>query len=158
MHHPHLTDQLWLVVSRLGKGRQPWYLLTNQPLDTTDTAWRVGLVYVRRWQVEMCYRSCKTDRAMESPRLWFWENGLKLRLMASLVYAFLLSLLTPPLALLVQEILRNWCHRTGKRYSHLAAPLSRLRSALSSLWLTDSPSLSCPAPLQIRDDSCPRLH
>lgn len=148
VHHPHLTDQLWLVVSRLGKGRQPWYLLTNQPLDTTDTAWRVGLVYVRRWQVEMCYRSCKTDRAMESPRLWFWENGLKLRLMASLVYAFLLSLLTPPLALLVQEILRNWCHRTGKRYSHLGGAAHPI-TLCSEFPLADRfpfPLLSCTTP------------
>ena len=53
--HAHmLDDQLWLVVSRPGQGRKPWYLLTNEPLDTTDDAWRVVLAYVRRWQVEMC--------------------------------------------------------------------------------------------------------
>ena len=45
------------------------------------------MAYARRWQVEMCYRACKTDLAMESPRLWFWENRLKLLLMASLVSA-----------------------------------------------------------------------
>ena len=32
---------------------------------------------------------------MESPRLWFWENRLKLLLMVSLLYSFLLSLLDP---------------------------------------------------------------
>ena len=130
-----------------GQGSQALVpLLTNEPLDTTDDAWRVVLAYVRRWQVEMCYRSCKTDLAMESPRLWFWENRLKLLLMASLVYAFLLSLLTPPLAPLVQEILRHWCHRTGKRHRQATIPLSRLRSALSSLWLTHPPSLSYLTP------------
>ena len=139
VHHPQMDDDLWLVVSRPGKGRKPWYLLTNEPLDTTDDAWRVVLAYVRRWQVEMCYRSCKTDLAMESPRLWFWENRLKLLLMASLVYAFLLSLLTPPLAPLIQEILRHWCHRTGKRHRQAAIPLSRLRSALSSPLANPSP-------------------
>ena len=46
----------------------------------------------------MCYRSRKTDLAMEGPRLGFWQNRLKLLLMASLVYTFLLSLLTPALA------------------------------------------------------------
>ena len=146
VRHPQIDGDLWLVVSRPGKGRKPWYLLTNEPLDTTDDAWRVVLAYVRRWQVEMCYRSCKTDLAMESPRLWFWENRLKLLLMASLVYAFLLSLLTPPLAPLVREILRHWCHRTGKRHRRVAIPLSRLRSALSSLWLTHPPSLSYLTP------------
>ena len=79
-------------------------------------AWRVVLAYARRWQVEMCYWACKTDLAMESPRLWFWENRLKLLLMVSLVYAFLLSLLAPNLPPLIRELLRNWCHRTGERY------------------------------------------
>ena len=57
------------------------------------------MAYARRWQVEMCYRSCKTDLAMESPRLWFWENRLKLLLMVSLAYALLLSLLAAALTL-----------------------------------------------------------
>ena len=72
VRHPHMEDALWLVVSRPGKGRKPWYLLTNQELNATDDAWRVVFAYARRWQVEMCYRACKTDLAMESPRLWFW--------------------------------------------------------------------------------------
>ena len=64
------------------------------------------LVYARRWQVEMCYRACKTDLAMESPRLWFWGNRLKLLLMVSLVYAFLLSLLAAHLA--------PWCRNCSE--------------------------------------------
>ena len=128
-----------MVVSRPGKGRKPWYLLTNETIETTDDAWRVVLAYARRWQVEMCYRACKTDLAMESPRLWFWENRIKLLLMVSLVYAFLLSLLAPELAALIRDLLRNWCHRTGERYRQAAIPLSRLRAALSSLWLSHPP-------------------
>ena len=76
---------------------------------------------------------------MESPRLCFWENRLKLLLMVSLVYAFLLSLPAPHLAALVQDLLRTWCHRTRKRYRQAAIPLSRLRAALSALWLTYPP-------------------
>ena len=140
VRHPQMDHPLWLVVSHPGKGRKPWYLLTNEKLATTDDAWRVVLAYARRWQVEMCYRACKTDLAMESPRLWFWENRLKLLLMASLVYAFLLCLLTPTLTPLIQSLLRNWRHRTGKRHRQAAIPLSRLRSALSALWLTHPPS------------------
>ena len=139
VRHPRVAGELWLVVSRPGKGRKPWYLLTNETIETLDDAWRVVLAYARRWQVEMCYRACKTDLAMESPRLWFWENRLKLLLMVSLVYAFLLSLLAPILAPLVEELLRNWCHRTGERYRQAAIPLSRLRSALSALWLSHPP-------------------
>lgn len=92
----------------------------------------------------MCYRACKTDLAMESPRLWFWENRLKLLLMVSLVYAFLLSLLAPDSRALVQDLLRSWCHRTGKGYRQAAIPFSRLRAALSSLWLAYPPSFSPP--------------
>ena len=94
---------MWLVFSRPGKGRTPWYLLTNEPISTNDDAWQVVLAYARPWQVEMCYRACKTDLAMESPRLRFWENRLKLLLMVSLVYALLLSLLAPHLGPLIQE-------------------------------------------------------
>ena len=87
----------------------------------------------------MCYRACKTDLAMESPRLWFWGNRLKLLLMGCLVYAFLLSLLEPSLGPLVRELLRSGCHRTGERYRQAAIPLSRLRAALSAFWLTYPP-------------------
>ena len=66
--HPQLDDELWLVVSRPGRGRTPWYLLTNEPVSTNDDAWRVVLAYARRWQVEMCYRACKTDLAMGEPK------------------------------------------------------------------------------------------
>ena len=65
--HPQVDGELWLVVSRPGKGRTPWYLLTNEPIATNEDAWRVVMTYARRWQVELCYRACKTDLAMESP-------------------------------------------------------------------------------------------
>ena len=142
VRHPKLDGEFWLVVSRPGKGRAPWYLLTNEPIATTGDAWRVVFAYARRWQVEMCCRACKTDLAMESPRLWFWENRLKVLLMVSLVYALLLSLLEPSLGPLVRELLRHWCRRTGERYRQAAVPLSRLRAALSALWLTHPPSLT----------------
>lgn len=137
--HPAVDGQFWLVVSRPGKGRKPWYLLTNEPIAAPEDAWRVVLAYARRWQVEMCYRACKTDLAMESPRLWHWENRLKLLLMVSLVYAFLLSLLAPACKRLIDDVFRHWCHRTGKRYREAAVPLSRLRAALSTLWTAHPP-------------------
>ena len=115
VRHPQMDQSLWLVVSRPGQGRKPWYLLTNEPIATVDDAWKVVFAYTRRWQVELCYRACKTDLAMESPRLWFWENRLKLLLMVSLLYSFLLYLLDLQCQLLLQDPLRSWCHRTGKR-------------------------------------------
>lgn len=146
-HHafPAYQHPLWLVVSRPGKGRKPWYLLTNEPVLTKEDAWRVVLSYARRWQVEMSFRYQKSELAMESPRLWKWDNRLKLLLMVSLVYAFLLSLLDPAFSLLLERLLRGWCHRSGKRYRQASVPLYRIRSALSRLWLAYRPL--APAPL-----------
>lgn len=141
VQHPDFDTSLWLSVSRPGKGRKPWYLLTNEPIASTEQAWSIVFAYARRWQVEMAYRFSKTELAMESPRLWFWDNRLKLMLMVSLVYAFLLSLLSPAFHDLVRWLLRFWCHRTGKRHRDVSLPLYRLRSALSRLWLHHPPEL-----------------
>jgi hypothetical protein len=142
VRHPHYPTPLWLVVSRPGKGREPWYLLTSEPVLTAADAWKVVFAYARRWQIEMSFRYGKSELAMESPRLWKWENRLKLLLMATLVYAFLLSLLDPSQQLLRQWLLRWWCHRTGKRNRETSVPLYRLRSAISRLWLDYRPPSS----------------
>ena len=139
VRHPAHEAPLWLVVARPGKGREPWYLLTNEPLATVEDAWRIVLAYARRWQVEMTYRYAKTELAIQSPRLWFWHNRLKFMMMVALVYAFLLSLILPDAIPLRETLLRRWCHRTGKRYRTAAIPLYRLRSALSRLWLAYPP-------------------
>ena len=133
--HPEHPRQLWLVISRPGQGRPPWYLLTSEPILFSDDAWHMILAYSRRWQIEMTWRYSKSELAMESPRLWFWDNRTKLLLMVSLAYAFLLSLLDPLLNAPRDWLLRHWCHRTGKRSQITLAPLYRLRSALSALWL-----------------------
>lgn len=138
--HPEYDDQLWLVLSRPGKGRSPWYLLTNQPVSSVDDAWHFIFAYARRWQVEMAFRFCKTELAMESPRLWRWDNRLKLLFIVTLVYAFLLTLLSASLDSLRLRLFRLCCHRTGKRYRISSIPLYRLRSALSRLWLDFPPS------------------
>ena len=150
VRHPAYPQHLlWLVVSRPGKGKKPWYLLTNEPVTTREDAWRVVLSYARRWQVEMSFRYHKSELAMESPRLWKWDNRLKLLLMVSLVYAFLLSLLDPAFSLLLHRLLRGWCHRSGKRYRQASVPLYRLRCALSRLWLAYRP----PAPALLVQNS-----
>ena len=132
------AQPLWLVVARLGKGREPWYLLTNEEIRTLADAWAIVLAYARRWQIEEVWRASKSELAFESPRVEEWEVRLKLLLLASLAYAFLLHLLDPCFAELRAQLLRNWCHRTGTRY-RVAAPFYRLRSALSRLWQTAPP-------------------
>jgi hypothetical protein len=138
--HPNLPHvPLWLIVSRQGKGRQPWYLLTNQPVTDSRQAWHFIRTYARRWQIEMAWRYTKSDLALESPRLWTWERRLKLLLIATLAYDFLLSLLV--LDTLRAFLLRHWAHRTGKRCRDASTPLYRLRSAISRLWLAFPPPL-----------------
>jgi len=132
--HPEHPQPLWLVVARPGRHLEPWYLLSSDPIHTAEDAWEVVLAYGRRWQIECAWRYSKSELAMESPRVWKWERRLKLLLMVTLVYAFLLSLLESEWEVLREWLLRVWCHRTGKRSREVAAPLYRLRSALSRLW------------------------
>lgn len=133
------AQPLWLIVARLGHGREPWYLLSNEQLHSLADAWAVVLAYVRRWQIELVWRYSKSELAFESVRVWEWEVRRKLLVLATMAYAFVLHLLSPPLDALREWLLRNWCHRTGKRYRTVAAPLYRLRSALSRLWQAAAP-------------------
>lgn len=135
---PTQQQPLWLVIARR-KGQSPWYLLTSQSAHSPELAWPIVLAYARRWQVEMAIRYHKSELAFESPRLFQWQSRHKLWLIASLAYAFLLSLLTSSLATLCAWLLRTFCHRTGKRSRETPTPLYRLRLALAFLWLTHPP-------------------
>lgn len=134
-HH----QPLWLVVARPGAGREPWYLLTNEPISSPEEAWKIVLAYARRWNVEMSIRFDKCELAFESLRVQKWETQLRLLSMATLAFAFLLSLLHLPET--VTWLLQHWCHRTGKWRLKVKTPLYRLRAALSILWLTFQPPL-----------------
>jgi hypothetical protein len=137
---PNVPQQpLWMVVSRPGPGRQPWILLTNDPLNSVEVAWRVVLGYNRRWQIETSIRFDKSELAIESIRIVDWETRKKLMLSVAIVHAFLLSLLEPSLEPLRAWLLCSWCHRTGKRNRSASAPLYRLRLAISALWLAFRP-------------------
>jgi hypothetical protein len=137
VHLPDEDRKLFLVVSRPGSGRKPWYLLTNETIHTPEQAWQIVFAYARRWQIEMSLRFTKSEMAFESPRLLHWESRLKFLLIASLAYAFLLSLL--PNTDILFRLLSTFCHRTGKWSQEISAPLYRLRLALSRLWLTFRP-------------------
>lgn len=134
---PQDERPLWLVVSRPGYGRKPWYLITTEPVETSEQAWQIIFAYARRWQIEMSLRFTKSELAFESPRLQSWESRLKFLLIASLAYAFLLSLLTDTDFLF--QFISHYCHRTGKWSRNISSPLYRLRLALSNLWLTFRP-------------------
>ena len=136
----HLSEDdrpLFLVVSRPGYGRKPWYILTTEPISTPEQAWQIVFAYARRWQIEMSLRFTKSELAFESSRLFHWEARMKFLLIASLAYAFLLSLL--PLTDFLFRLFSTFCHRTGKWSQVVSAPLYRVRLALSRLWLTFRP-------------------
>jgi hypothetical protein len=145
---PHLP--LWLVKARVKQSVM--YLITNEEVTTEAQAWTIFFAYRRRWHIETSFRYAKCELALECPRLWSWDARLKLLGMVMLVYAFLLSLLDPPHADLVEALLRFKCHRTGKRCQMVLAPLYRLRWALSRLWNDYRPRLTAffPASLHPR--------
>lgn len=130
---------LTLVVARPGQGREPWYLLTNEPVLSPEDGWRIVFAYARRWLVEMSIRMDKSELAFESPRIQNWERFFKLLWIAVLAHAFLLSLLNPDPLDIANWLLSHWCHRTGKWRQDVLTPLYRLRAALSRLWLTYPP-------------------
>lgn len=131
---PVFLQPLWLVVSRQGPGKTPWYLLTSEPVYTVDQAWRIILIYARRWQIEMALRYDKSELAFESLRVFSEEVRLRLFHLLALVHAFLLTFLTPAFDALRSYLLNTWCHRTGKRSQDTRAPLYRLRFALAFFW------------------------
>ena len=139
VYEPSGDHAAWLVVARPGGGREPWYLLTTETIESVEDAWRIVFAYARRWPIEMALRFNKSELAFESPRLSQWDNRCKFLLIAALAYAFLLSLVRPRLEPLRDWLLFHWCHRTGKRSRTCSAPLYRLRLALSNLWIAHPP-------------------
>lgn|SRR5436190_9159527 len=137
--HASYTYQLYVIKVRVKK--KVWYLITNETIRTENQAWEIVFAYRRRWQIETSFRYGKSELAMESPRLWSFENRLKLLGIVTLVYTFLLHLLNPSYKSLVQAILLFKCHRTGKRCREVIAPLYRLRWAISRLWDDYHPAL-----------------
>jgi hypothetical protein len=147
VRHPDHPDlPLWLVVARRTGGK-PWYLLTSEPVENEAQAWKVVLAYARRWQIELAWKTCKSELGMQSPRVWDWESRLKLLGLATLAYAFLLYLLTEPFTLLRRWLFRYACHRTGRHLQATHVPLARLRLAVSRLWLVHPPRFSRRAAL-----------
>ena len=145
VNHRDHARPIWLVLARIGKGHEPWYLLTSDEVRDEAAAWDVVLAYARRWQIETCWRYQKSELAIESIRVWTWECREKLLLMVTLVYAFLLLYTHKSAARLLTWLLRYFCHRTGKRSWTSHTPLYRLRSAISRLWQAHPPLRILPA-------------
>ena len=131
-HPDHPDNQLFLVIIRdKNHYNGPMYLLTSLNIESADQAWEVCFAYMHRWNIEQAFRFGKSELAMESPRLWFWENRLKLLAIVALVYDFLLRMLRNWMSV-ARQLMRQWCHRTGNRYRTASIPVYRLRMAIAN--------------------------
>jgi hypothetical protein len=131
---PKHSTPLTLVVCRdAKKSQEPMFLLTNCEVNTKAQAWKILFSYMRRWAIEQTFRFNKSELALESPRLWFWENRQKIMGIVSLVYDFLLQILKNWRSI-VMIIINKWCPRTGKRQLDTQLPLYRFRIALEHLF------------------------
>jgi hypothetical protein len=142
VRHPEYVGPLWLVVVRQGKGREPWYVLTNEPVETAEQAWEMTFSYVRRWKIEESFRFQKTELQIETLRLQDWEPHRKLLWLITLAYGYLVFLLSPPLLGERTKLLAHWCQRADWRQWTAKVPLYRLRWALSRLWQKHPPQFS----------------
>src|SRR5438067_8070181 len=130
VRHPEYQGPLWLVVVRQGQGREPWYLLTNEPVETIAQAWEMVFSYVSRWKIEESFRFQKCELLIESVRLRTWQAQRKLPLLVTLAYGSLLAMLSPPLRRACCCLLEHWCQRADWRLWRVKAPLYRLRWSL----------------------------
>ncbi len=133
VNHPEfMNKQCYLVIVRDKKHHtSPMYLLTSLPINNAKQAWEVLFSYMHRWEVEQGFRFLKSEMAIESPRLWFWDNRMKIMAIVTLVYDFLLQMVRN-WGSITQLIFKRWCHRTGERYRLASIPLYRFRSAFSN--------------------------
>lgn len=133
--HPDYPQwPLTLVVGRR-KGGEPWYLLTNEPVQTAEEAWKIVLAYARRWRIEMAFRNLKSELAIQSLRVYSWESRLKLLGLLTLAYAFLMELMSEAARTARDWLIDYACHRSGEHLRQVDTPFTRLRIALSKLWL-----------------------
>lgn len=130
-HPEHPDNQLTLIIVRDKKKHQrPMYLLTSLEVCSRSEAWQIMHIYFHRWEAEQGFRFLKSEMGLESPRLWFWDNRMKLMAIVTLVYDFLLQMMRN-WRNWINPFLKQYCHRTGERYRNASVPLYRLRLAIS---------------------------
>ena len=153
-HPTHPEQPLSLVVCR-SQGRSPWYLLTAEIITTDEQAWQVVFVYMRSFQIELSWKYEKSELAFQSPRVYKGEAREKVLLLATLAYAFLLTLLKTSYDLLRLWLLRYDNHRMGRHCRAAKMPLTRLRCSLSRLWQDVAPNFASlsgpPQPIQVTE-------
>ena len=84
---------------------------------------------------EVLFRNLKSELAIQSLRVYRWEDRLKLLGLVTLASAFLMELLGAATRKARDWLMAYACHRTGSHLREVELPFSRLRLALSRLWL-----------------------
>lgn len=134
VYHPDFPDkELTLITCKSANNSfEPVHLLTNRAVRKNRDAWKMIFSYMRRWLIEQTFRYNKSELALESPRLWYWKNRLKLMAIVSLVYDFLLQILRNWSSMAWLTI-NTWCPRTGKKLANVHVPLYRMRNAIQAI-------------------------
>lgn len=138
--HEKYAGDLWIVVVRQ-KG-EPWYLVTNVPVETEKDAWDIVFAYRARWKIETVFRYGKSELRLETVNLHDQEKREKMLLIVVVVYMFLLWLTEKSQKNLVTWLLFHYCHRTGKKQNEQEFPIYRLRWAISRYLQKCPPSFS----------------
>jgi hypothetical protein len=73
IYHPQdktRTKAVWLVRAKVvGAVGEPWYLLTDWPVENADSVTRIFIFYRRRWAVEDTFKFIKTAFGIEEVQL-----------------------------------------------------------------------------------------
>ncbi|HYU71058.1 MAG TPA: transposase [Ktedonobacteraceae bacterium] len=129
----------WLYVVVVRQKGEPWYLVTNVPIETEKDAWDIVFAYRARWKIETVFRYGKSELCLETVNLQEQGKREKMLLIVMVVYMFLLWLMQEKQKELVMWLLQHYCHRTGKKQNALTFPIYRVRWAISRYWQKYNP-------------------
>lgn len=114
---PRRHKKVWLVrVQVEGAVEDPWYLITDWPVEDEQSAVRIFIFYRRRWSVEDTFKFVKTALGMEAVQILDFEGVRTLVAFAWVAAGFLfklgLTLDLPEVHLLA--ILGGWEERKNR--------------------------------------------
>jgi hypothetical protein len=143
VRHANYAGCLYVVVVRQ-KG-EPWYLITNIPVETEKEAWDSVFAYRARWMIETVFHYGKSELCLETVNRQEQGKREKMLLMVMVVSMVLLWLMQEKQKELVIWLLQHYCHRTGKKQNELTFPIYRVRWAISRYWQKCDPIFSFTA-------------
>jgi hypothetical protein len=90
---PRPTKKVWLVRVKVEHAvEDPWYLITDWPVEDEASATRIFIYYRRRWSVEDTIKFAKTTLGMEEVQMLDFEAVRNLVALAWVAAGFLFSL------------------------------------------------------------------